>query len=138
MRRRSVSRTMVRKYSRRRKRSGFEVMLEEWFREQDGWIITPQAPIGRCHVDFLIGQKLVVEAQGCYFHGCDKCQQPLSKRQLRRRSKDKYRFLFLTQAGYHVLPLWECEVKKRGKAWTVKKVRSQLCRSGPLSDPPSE
>lgn len=136
MRRRSVSRIMARKYARRRKRSGFEIMLEEWFQEQD-WRIQPQAAIGRCHVDFLIGERLVVEAQGCYFHGCEKCQKKLSKRQLRRRAQDRLRFLFLTQAGYLVLPLWECEVKGRGKTWTVKKVRNSLCRSGLPSAPPS-
>lgn len=80
-----------------------------WLRE-DQIPFQREVPIGRCHVDVLIGET-AIELNGCYFHGHDKCQKLTAEQKLARK-KDTRRYAFLRSRGYRLVVIWECEVKK--------------------------
>lgn len=66
-------------------------------------------------VDFLIPkQNLIIEVQGCYYHGCKLCGHN-KEWQLIRRSDDLYRKSKLESLGYIVKFVWECELKTYAK-----------------------
>ena len=91
--RRSVKKSVVRRARKKRPKTFLEKRIEEWLKKA-GYEVKPEFAIGQCHVDFLVNGTLIVEAQGCYWHGCSRCNEKLSKRQKSRRLKDKKRFEF--------------------------------------------
>ena len=66
-------------------------------------------------VDFLVGAKLVIYVDGCYFHGCKQCGFPGLKD---NATKDPLITAELQRMGYTVLRIWEHELKS--SAWQSK------------------
>jgi len=66
--------------------------------------------IKRYKVDFYLPERnLIVEIQGCYFHGCEQCGHN-SEKQLQARDNDNSRKLNLEKLGYQVKFIWEHEL----------------------------
>jgi G:T-mismatch repair DNA endonuclease (very short patch repair protein) len=116
----------------KRKRSDLEILVKSWL-DEDGIEYKEQFPIGRkCHVDFLICPDVVLEVQGCYYHG-HSCQKPLSKMQTRARYKDSRRFKFFLSQGYKILLLWGCAMKEH-----PQRERRKIKRASKGVDPQSD
>ena len=65
--------------------------------------------------DILIpGMNLVIECDGDYWHGNQKLflGEKLTDRMLMQMEKDKFRTEELTKKGFHVIRLWESEIKE--------------------------
>src|ERR1039457_4130855 len=122
----AVSRAMVRRAFKRRKTpvSGLEKLIRGWL-DNAGLAYKTQYQIGLCHVDLLLGDDLVVEINGCYWHG-HKCQKVLLPRQRRWQAKDPKRYVSLMSRGYKVIVLWEYGVHEQGKVTVVAAVRERL------------
>ena len=56
---------MIRKANRQRKASGFEKQIHALLREE-GIPFVREKTVGRCHADLLIGERQLVELNGCY------------------------------------------------------------------------
>jgi len=54
---------------------------------------------------------IIIEADGCYWHGCPICNKESSKQQRKQTAKDNRRTKELAGQGYKVLRLWEHEIK---------------------------
>lgn len=68
--------------------------------------------IGRYRVDFyLISKNLIVEIQGCFWHGCEQCCH-ISNWQIERREKDLKRKQELEEKGFALKMLWGHEILK--------------------------
>lgn len=119
--RRSVRKSIVKRARKKRPKTFLEKRIEACLK-QAGYEVKPEFPVGQCHVDFLVNGTLIIEAQGCYWHGCPRCNEKLSKRQKTRRLKDKKRFEFLLNAGYDLCLLWECDVNHYGDTWVLKTI----------------
>lgn len=66
-----------------------------------------QKRIGRYLVDFLIpDQHHIVEVNGCWWHGCEKCGYSTPEH-LKKREHDNKRIAFLMERGYTVTILWQ-------------------------------
>ncbi|MGB2980332.1 MAG: very short patch repair endonuclease [Candidatus Zixiibacteriota bacterium] len=70
--------------------------------------------------DFVFPKKrIVVFADGCFWHGHN-CRNTKpenhadywEKKIRRNKSRDKFITKALKQAGWHVIRIWECEIKK--------------------------
>jgi DNA mismatch endonuclease (patch repair protein) len=122
----SVSRAMVRRAFKRRKTpvSGLEHQVRGWL-DNAGVAYRTQYQIGMCHVDLLLGDDLVVEINGCFWHG-HMCQKVLLPRQRRWQAKDRKRYASLMSRGYKLMLLWECGVHEHGEAATVAALRERL------------
>jgi len=98
------------------KQSGIEAIVEGWLLEL-GIPYKSEHAISRTHVDFFLPPQTVLEVQGCYWHSCPVCNptSSLTKQQLRWRRRDARRFTFLTNAGYHLMLLWEHQIVKDPK-----------------------
>lgn len=81
--------------------SGYEKNI--WGFKVDGW---------------LEGEKVVYEYDGCFYHGCDKCNITQGKSEaqlellLKRRQRTQCRKKFLESVGYTVNSITECYFKK--------------------------
>jgi DNA mismatch endonuclease (patch repair protein) len=117
---------MVRRAAKRRRSqvSGLEMLVRGWL-DKAGISYKTQYPVGLCHVDLLLGEKLVVEINGCYWHG-HRCQKVLLPRQRRWQAKDRKRYVHLMKAGYKLMLLWECDVHEQGEAAIVTRLRQRL------------
>ena len=63
--------------------------------------------------DILIPSlKIIIEADGCYWHGCPTCCKKINEWQLEHIERDKIRTKELLEKGYRVIRLWEHEIKK--------------------------
>ena len=61
-------------------------------------------------VDFYLpGQKIVIQADGCYWHGCP-VHYP--KSHIERVKRDKKQDLILNTNGYKVYRFWEHEINE--------------------------
>lgn len=66
------------------------------------------------------GRRLAIFVSGCYWHRCPKCNLPLPKTNTefwrakfaRNVARDERVRRELTEAGWRVLTIWECELKK--------------------------
>lgn len=71
-----------------------------------------EALIENKSVDILFPkEKIIIEVQGCYWHGCNKCNKTLSKHQIKRIESDIIRTKYLESNGYTVYLLWEHDIK---------------------------
>jgi len=71
-----------------------------------------QANIGHWHVDvFIPSRNLVIEVNGCYWHGCEPCGFGASEPARRRRANDGRRAQWLARHGYRHLEVWEHSFK---------------------------
>lgn len=63
--------------------------------------------------DILIpSKKLIIETDGCYWHGCKICNKKLNNHQIKQIEKDNQRTKELIEKGFKVLRLWEHDIKK--------------------------
>jgi very-short-patch-repair endonuclease len=61
-------------------------------------------------VDFVVNDLIVVEADGCYYHGCKK-HRPKSVIGKKRAGIDRGISAYLTKCGYKVFRFWEHDIK---------------------------
>ena len=101
---------MIRKANRKRKASGFERAIHAILK-QEHIPFVKEKTVGRCHVDIAIGDKFLVECQGCHWHLCKKCSPKPSVLQRKAGARDARRFWFFSQLGFKVVEIWECELK---------------------------
>lgn len=60
--------------------------------------------------DFLLPEHdLIVEVNGCYWHGCDPCYGDKGRKD--RIHEDELRKILFEEKGYHVIFLWEHDIK---------------------------
>lgn len=79
----------------------------------DRWNIKyeQQKRIGRYYADFLLpDQMIVLEAQGCFWHGCPQCGWD-GEAHAEKIAHDKKRTNFLVGRGYTVIILWQHELQ---------------------------
>ena len=63
--------------------------------------------------DILIpSMNLIIETDGCYWHGCKICNKKFNNHQLKQIKKDKIRTKELRQKGFKVIRIWEHDIKK--------------------------
>ena len=127
-RKKTVSRIMLRNKRRRRRApvSGLEKLVLAWL-DAAKIPYKKQYPIGRCHVDLMILPDLVIEVNGCYWHGHERCaKKVLTADQQRRRAKDKLRYKYFLRCGYKLMLLWECDIHSSGEDAIVAKVQRRL------------
>lgn len=76
-------------------------------------------PPGKPDIAF-VGRKVAVFVHGCFWHGCPHCQPRRPKTHKgfwnakldRNKERDAEKAKALKQAGWTVITLWECRVKK--------------------------
>lgn len=75
--------------------------------DKEGILYEQQKRVGRYVVDFLLaGQNLIIEVNGCYWHGCELCGYNTTEH-LERRAHDEKRAAYLAKSGYMVAVLWQ-------------------------------
>jgi DNA mismatch endonuclease (patch repair protein) len=86
---------------------GIEYRKQEW--------------IGRiAPVDFYVPDSdLIIEADGCYWHGCP---THFPNRNKRKQAVDKIRNNVYTQLGFKVLRIWEHDIN----AWTIDELSDHI------------
>jgi len=77
------------------------------------------------------GRKLAVFVHGCYWHRCPHCSPSIpkthtdfwQKKFARNQERDARKLRELEDAGWEVIVLWECEIKKDsvGSAMNIKR-----------------
>lgn len=83
---------------------GVAFVIHPWVRVQHGGVKKVLRP------DLLLPSKnLIVEVQGCYWHGCSACYG--EKARVDRIVEDQTRCLLFAEQGYRVLLLWEHDIK---------------------------
>jgi len=60
--------------------------------------------------------KISIFADGCFWHGCEKCNKGNFKGIKKRRQIDASQTAYLTKCGYRVFRFWEHDIKKDPKA----------------------
>lgn len=97
-----------------------------------GWEKQPKGIIGK--PDFIFPEhKLLVFVDGCFWHACPTCHRRLPTTRAEywkdkidgNRRRDNRHRRQLREEGYHVMRIWEHEVKKSG--W-VKRLQAMLRR----------
>jgi DNA mismatch endonuclease (patch repair protein) len=83
-----------------------------------GWTVQPRVGMG--NPDFLFpGRRVVVFVDGCFWHGCPRCGHvpstnsaywtaKIARNQMRDRSMSRV----WRSAGYTVVRVWECELRR--------------------------
>ena len=66
--------------------------------------------------EFCAARGLVVEVNGCYWHGCRCSKRAWTVRQMNRAAHDEYKYARLRNAGWTVLVVRECQVVDDVKA----------------------
>lgn len=110
-----------------------ELALIELFQEQGiiGW--RRGYPV-KGHPDFaFLGKKVAIFVDGCFWHGHD-CRNTHPKENEDFWAKkigdnikrDKAVTEMFMNRGWTVVRVWECELKKKNRAFLIKKLRSVL------------
>lgn len=128
----SVSKDMVRHFVKRTrtKKSDLEEMFLGWLKEA-GIPYKWQHRIGRCHVDVFIEPNLVIEINGCFFHGHTKCQNKLTTKQKAWKLRDSKRYAFLKKSN-KLLLVWGCEMERRKEEY-LQRIRRHIEESSKCS-----
>ncbi len=87
---------------------------------------------GRPDITF-VGRRVAVFVHGCFWHGCPHCQppRPKSNRKFwhekldRNQARDQRKVRELRSAGWHVVTIWECRLR-RSPAAQVARVKRVL------------
>ena len=58
-----------------------------------------------------ISQKIIIECDGCYWHGCPVCNNKPHKNLKLQKERDKRRTQELQEKGYRVIRIWEHDIK---------------------------
>lgn len=82
------------------------------------------------------GRKIAIFVNGCFWHHCPICNLPLPKSHSdfwrlkieRNIQRDERKNKELIEAGWTVITIWECELKKR-RSNIVEKLKTILDRS---------
>lgn len=91
--------------------TSLEVIVREIL-ETSGVLFEEQKQIGHYFADFFLPEKnIIIEAMGCYWHGCLECGHD-SKEAQTKRNKDKRRGAYLQKCGYIVHYIWEHDLKR--------------------------
>jgi DNA mismatch endonuclease (patch repair protein) len=97
--------------------------------------------------DVVFGKaKLAVFVHGCFWHGCPVCTRNRTPKQNAaywkakvetNQARDVRNQIDLEAAGYRVLVVWECELKRDRLAASVERIRLALLASeeGPGTSP---
>lgn len=73
---------------------------------------------------------LVIELQGCFWHGCQSCYPAPSKWQLHKIAKDALKRDTLVAQGWTVFYVWQCELRDTPQG-VVNKIRDSIrCLQG--------
>jgi len=111
-----VSPNVIRKANRQRKPTGLEKQIHAMLKAEKIPFVKEKT-IGRCHADIFIEPMTVIELNGCYWHGCPKCQKkPPSDMQKKAMASDSRRLAFFKRLGFQVHVIWECEVEGNHEA----------------------
>jgi DNA mismatch endonuclease (patch repair protein) len=89
---------------------------------------------GRPDIAF-VGRKVAVFVHGCFWHGCPHCQPQRPKTHKgfwnakldRNIERDAEKVTALKSAGWRVITLWECRVRKKADS-EARKVQRALAR----------
>jgi|SRR5579875_498132 len=108
----------------------------------EGWV--KQAKVGHAKPDFYFpAQRLAVFVDGCFWHACPVCSRrmPTARRDFwsnkidQNRRRDNRQHRQLRREGYHVLRIWEHELKS--DRW-VKRLLAMLRRLDASRAAPNE
>jgi DNA mismatch endonuclease (patch repair protein) len=79
-------------------------------------------------VDFFVPSKnLIIQVDGCYWHGCPIHFKVLDLRQSNRRRLDSSCDSFLKNRGYNVLRIWGCEFDNLENIKYKIRIKEDLC-----------
>lgn len=86
------------------------------------------------HPDFVFPkQKVVVFVDGCFWHGHDcrnltpkQNEEYWQKKRQRNIAHDRDITARFEKRGWHVLRIWECELKKKNRSLLLEKIRMAL------------
>lgn len=79
------------------------------------------------------GRRIAIFVNGCFWHHCPRCDLPMPKSHSdfwrtkieRNVQRDERKNGELVEAGWTVITIWECELKKE-RDWAVMKLRDVL------------
>lgn len=79
------------------------------------------------------GRRIAIFVNGCFWHHCPRCDLPMPKSHSdfwrtkieRNVQRDKRKNRELVEAGWTVITIWECELKKE-RDWVIMKLRDVL------------
>ncbi len=79
------------------------------------------------------GRRIAIFVNGCFWHHCPRCDLPMPKSHSdfwrtkieRNVQRDERKNGELVEAGWTVITIWECELKK-DRDWVVMKLRDVL------------
>ena len=85
------------------------------------------------------GRRIAIFVNGCFWHHCPRCDLPMPKSHYdfwqtkieRNIQRDERKNRELTEAGWTVITIWECELKKEREE-VIKKLGSLLNPTSPL------
>jgi DNA mismatch endonuclease, patch repair protein len=91
---------------------------ELWKSGLRGYRLHPSSVLGRPDICF-IARKIAIFVNGCFWHRCARCSLPLPKgnrkfwreKFRRNRVRDRRKARCLRQNGWHVLTVWECQIR---------------------------
>lgn len=85
----------------------------------------------------FVGKKVAVFVHGCFWHGCPRCQPPRPRinmdywdRKLDRNiQRDRQKARALRKAGWSVITVWECRLKKDPEGQAARVLRTMAGRA---------
>lgn len=91
---------------------------------------------GRPDIAF-VGKRLAVFVHGCFWHQCPHCQPRSPKRNQwywlpkleRNKERDREKEQALRSAGWRVVTLWECRIKRHPVAQVARVLRAHDARA---------
>lgn len=119
---------------RGRNNKGTEVVLASLLRKNgiSGW--RRHAPLPGTPDFALRAHRVAIFVDGCFWHGCSRCGNKLTPATNRgywlpkikaNRSRDRRADRNLRQAGWHVLRIWEHDLKKKPE-FCVTRIRQAI------------
>lgn len=99
-----------------------------------GWRLLPTEILG--NPDFIFpGLRIAIFVDGCFWHGCPRCYRRPSSNQnywdakvQRNRDRDRRQRSKLRREGWHVLSIWEHELRSPVKV--LRKINAAIDRCG--------
>lgn len=76
--------------------------------------------------------KIIIFVHGCFWHGHDDCRMPNSNQEYwtnkidRNKARDKEIQLALKSAGWTVIVIWECQLKRQKRNETLERLGQLL------------
>ena len=118
---RAVSLSCIKRISEQKSSGTWPELEMIKFLDSMGITYVFQHPMEYYCVDFYVPDKnLVIQVDGCYWHGCPKHSTELDDRQKNRIRLDHSCDSYLKNRGYRVARIWECDIKKNNYESVVK------------------